>query len=519
MTGNRLMRFAAGQNQPQEPRTEQGWNVLVVDDEPTIHEVTEISLRGFTFEQQPLTFLHAYSAGEAETILRDRRDIAVILLDVVMEREHAGLDLVRVIREDHDNHMIRIVLRTGQPGIAPEYEVIQRYDINDYRDKTELAAHRLRTLMYGCLRSYRDLLHLERDRNGLRQVIGGVTRLLPEGNGDMFLAGALSEFTSLLPERSRQKVSGVAFGNVRRQLKAVAGTGAYRDEVGRTITQIFDERQTETVEAAAGAGTFIIEQGRLVAPMVGGAEPQAIYLEGLDALDATQRHMLEVFANTLGICFQNIQLRENIESAQRDLVSRLAAALEFRGHETRNHTRRVGEIAAILASAVGMPEASTSLLRQAAPLHDIGKIAVPDALLFKKGGFTKAELDLLKTHTQTGASLLAGSAHAVLQMAAQIAISHHECWDGSGYPVGTSGEQIPLAGRLTAVADTFDTLCAGDRTRTPMTHEEAAAFILDRAGRNFDPQIVQALMARLPEIKAVLERLPDPAPTADEMIF
>ncbi|MHA7879785.1 MAG: response regulator [Saccharospirillum sp.] len=143
---------------------QQTWQVLVVDDEPEVHAVTRLALRRFQFENRGLTVHTASSAEEALEIVRALGDeLAMALIDVVMETDHAGLDLVRAIREEVGNHLTRLVLRTGQPGRAPEIDVVRNYDINDYKEKTELTAQKFQTMMYGGLRNYRDLVALKRD--------------------------------------------------------------------------------------------------------------------------------------------------------------------------------------------------------------------------------------------------------------------------------------------------------------------------------------------------------------------
>ncbi|WP_028672161.1 response regulator [Saccharospirillum impatiens] len=135
-----------------------GWQVLVVDDEPEVHAVTRLALRRFTFEDRPLVVHTASSGHEALAIARELgEDLAMAIIDVVMETDRAGLDLVKAIREEVGNHLTRLVLRTGQPGSAPETDVVRDYDINDYKEKTELTAQKFHTMMYGGLRNYRDL--------------------------------------------------------------------------------------------------------------------------------------------------------------------------------------------------------------------------------------------------------------------------------------------------------------------------------------------------------------------------
>ena len=147
------------------------WKMLIVDDEEGIHEVTKIALKRFSFEGKGLEFLSAHSAADAISLLKSQSDVALILLDVVMENDHAGLDCARQIREDLNLFSTRIVLRTGQPGIAPEEDVILAYDINDYRAKTELTTERLFTTVVSALRSYRDILALNEYREDAYRML------------------------------------------------------------------------------------------------------------------------------------------------------------------------------------------------------------------------------------------------------------------------------------------------------------------------------------------------------------
>ncbi|MDY6805696.1 MAG: ATP-binding protein [Cyanobacteriota bacterium] len=145
----------------------EAWKVMLVDDDEQVHQVTKLALRDFSFEGKPLKFFSAFSAGEARQLIPQYPDLAFIFLDVVMESNNAGLELVKYIREELNNRLVRIVLRTGQPGEAPETSAIVDYDINDYKIKTELTQHRLVTTTIGALRSYRDIMEIEKNRKTL----------------------------------------------------------------------------------------------------------------------------------------------------------------------------------------------------------------------------------------------------------------------------------------------------------------------------------------------------------------
>src|SRR3989304_5604399 len=179
-----------------------------------------------------------------------------------------------------------------------------------------------------------------------------------------------------------------------------------------------------------------------------------------------------------------------LEEARIEILERLAIAAEYRDDATGQHTRRVGQAAALLARAIGLPETQVELIRRAAPLHDIGKIGIPDGILLKPGPLTAEEFEILKAHTSTGARILSGGRVPPLPCAEEIALTHHERWDGTGYPWGLRGEQIPLSGRIVAVAEAFDALtrdgpCRSTPYSSPGTRSAAAPA---RAGRPPAPQ-------------------------------
>jgi putative two-component system response regulator len=185
---------------------------------------------------------------------------------------------------------------------------------------------------------------------------------------------------------------------------------------------------------------------------------------------------------------------QSITSLNIEMLARLAAAAEFRDDETGQHTRRVGDLSVRIAERLGVSDLEVGLIRLAAPLHDVGKIALPDAILGKRGRLTEAEFEQMKTHATVGGQMLAGSAFALLEMAEQVALTHHEKWDGSGYPNGLGGEAIPLAGRIVAVADVFDALTHERPYKAPWSRVDAIAEITGDAGRHFDPQVVEAFV-------------------------
>lgn len=193
----------------------------------------------------------------------------------------------------------------------------------------------------------------------------------------------------------------------------------------------------------------------------------------------------------------DVKVRErtrNLEKAQVEILQRLSLAAEFRDDVTGQHTQRVGHLSALLAGELGLSDEQVQLIRLAAPLHDVGKIGIADAILLKPGSLTPEEFQVIVSHTRIGAQILSGSQSPLLQLAEQIALSHHECWDGGGYPLGRRGEDIPFAGRIVSVVDVFDALTHPRPYKTAWLAEDAAAEISRLSGSKFDPRIVDAFL-------------------------
>ena len=202
-----------------------------------------------------------------------------------------------------------------------------------------------------------------------------------------------------------------------------------------------------------------------------------------------------------------------LEAAQIEIVTRLGMAAEYRDDETGQHTRRVGELSGVLAQALGLPPETVDLIRWAARLHDIGKIGIPDSVLLKNGRYTPEEFSRMKAHTVIGAKVLEGSTSPLLRMAEEIARTHHERWDGAGYPKGLAGPDIPIAGRVVAVADVFDALTTARLYKPAWSVDDALREMRSLAGAQFDPEVIGCLLSLVDSrLSSVSELISPPAP-------
>jgi putative two-component system response regulator len=198
-----------------------------------------------------------------------------------------------------------------------------------------------------------------------------------------------------------------------------------------------------------------------------------------------------------------------IRTRERELVYRLSRAAEFRDPETGAHIQRMAHYSRIIAEEFGLDEPQRKVLFEAAPMHDVGKIGIPDQILLKPGKLTTEEFEIMKGHARKGYDLLGGSASEVMQVGAEIALTHHEKFNGAGYPCGLAGTDIPIFGRITAVADVFDALTSERPYKHAWTFEESMDFLRRESGSHFDPRVVDAFMARTAEALEIQARFQD----------
>ncbi len=198
-----------------------------------------------------------------------------------------------------------------------------------------------------------------------------------------------------------------------------------------------------------------------------------------------------------------------IRDTQEQIIMRLVAASGFRDEETGEHIRRMGEYAAVLARAAGWDARAAQEIRLAAPMHDIGKMGVADTILNKPGRLTPEEFALIQQHTIIGARILEGSGIALIELAREIALNHHEKWSGGGYPAGIKGEAIPLSARIVAVCDVYDALVNDRVYRRALPEAEALAIMKEGRGSQFDPDILDLFLERLPELRTIRQRFRD----------
>ncbi len=240
-----------------------------------------------------------------------------------------------------------------------------------------------------------------------------------------------------------------------------------------------------------------------------------------DITEVTQRisNMLEIRLLHNQVRDQNPILEEKVRARTRELeetrqeaILRLGRAAEYRDNETGMHVIRMSRLSAKLAKKIGLSDDECQLILQASPMHDVGKIGIPDEILLKPGKLNKDEWAIMKKHPEIGAEILSGSHSAVMKMAESIALTHQERWDGSGYPNNLKGEEIPLAGRIVAICDVFDALTSKRYYKEAFSIEKSMEIIEQSSGKDFESRLVEAFKKALPEMIRIVKELPDDEP-------
>lgn len=487
------------------------WKILIVDDEIAVHEITKTVLGHFELDGKKAELLNAYSGKEALEIMQTTPDIAVILLDVVMETENAGLIVAQKIREELNNNIVRIILRTGQPGSAPEQEVIVKYRINDYKEKTELTSKKLFSSIVTAIRSYQDLIIIQKSRDGLEKIIDSTKSINEERSLELFAKGVLTQLISILNLNNTSLIlntnSALSIEQREKSYTILAGTGEYEnikhfEEINQKVrTLILDaiEKETTQFDDSSYLGYFKFNDNI----------KYLIYITGCENINILDKQLTEIFSNNIAVAFNNISLTKEIIDTQKEVIERLGEVVEKRSKEASKHVHRVAKFSYHLALDYGLSQKEAQLLQMASPMHDVGKIGIPDAILLKPGKLDEAEFKIMKKHASIGYKILKSSKREIFKAAATIAYEHHEKFDGSGYPLKKRGEDIHIYGRITAVADVFDALSHKRCYKEPWKLEDILTLMRDQRGKHFDPKLVDIVLKNIDKYSDIIAFVKD----------
>ncbi len=473
------------------------WKVLVVDDEPTVRQMTALNLKNFQFAGRGLELIEASSMAEAKALLLHQTGIALALIDVVMETDDAGLRLVEYIRNERQDWMMRLIIRTGQPGLAPERYVIDTFDIDDYKDKTELTVQKIYTTVRSALKSYRDLQTINANRLGLARILSVTPELynLHQDHLEDYFQGLLIQIIGICNLEQSGLISTIDGFIATMEGKSItvrAGTGEFG------VTKEITDRCGEIANVCSKVvleDTIpnTLRQGAIIVPLKINKEVFGfIYLESNSDLTKEDKELIQVMANQCAAALDNFRLHHNLEKAYDEAVDMLGRIAEFKDSATGAHIQRIQEYTRRIAIALGCSSEEAEIYGKASRLHDVGKVGIPDNILRKPGKLTAEEFVTMRNHTRIGDAVL--SCSPALAIARVVAKNHHERWDGTGYPSGLAGTDIPFPARIVAVVDVFDALVSQRSYKEAWSAKDAVTEIERGRNLHFDPEIVDVFL-------------------------
>lgn len=488
------------------------WKILIVDDDEDIHSLTKMVLSDYKFENRGLEIYSTYSGKEAIDFLKREKHIALILLDVVMESDDAGLKCVKAIREDLKNDLTRIILRTGQPGQAPEHEVIIDYDINDYKAKTELTSAKLFTTVTASLRSYKHITTINKNKMGLENIITASSSLFEVKSFSLFAKGILKQLTSILSlDESSLYIncsSLSAFKDKKTSNYSIlACTGEFAGHEREPVDSVVSEDvHKKLMDAATKCESIFTPNTYTGYFKTKKSESTLLYLQWQRPLTQIDRDLISIFSTNVSVAFENLSLSNEMVQTQKEVIFSLSEIVEGKSLETSNHIHRVADVACMLGKKVGLNEHQLDIIKMAAPMHDIGKVGTPDSILKKPGKLTAEEFETMKEHATLGYNVFKGSTSEVMKSAAIIAHQHHEKWNGDGYPQGLVGEETHIFARLVGLSDVVDALMHRRCYKEPWSLESVISFLSEQRGEHFDPDLVDAFLNSIDEYRKILNQ-------------
>jgi len=304
------------------------WRIAIIDDATEVHTVTRMVLRDVKFRERGLEFFSAYSAAEGKRLLSEVSDLAIIFLDVVMEHDQAGLDLVEYIRNELGNKNTRIILRTGQPGQAPESEVIVKYDINDYKHKSELSAERLFTTLISALRSYQDLVTIDTSRQGLKNILQGTAELFKKKSVTQFLSGVLMQINAIFRLGDHALLYVRSNSNNGRDEKVMAACGKYNTCLGHSMNYFdFPVSVRNALMETLNTKSSHYEPDMFSIYFYSGKHHEiVIYIDAGRELTALDMDMIDIFCANVSVGLANVDLFETLERKVAERTKELANA-------------------------------------------------------------------------------------------------------------------------------------------------------------------------------------------------
>lgn len=430
--------------------------------------------------------------------------LIIIDLDINKDTDPSKLKVINYIRNTLNNKTTRIILKGtfSEKNSSTAYAL--KYSVNGFINNKTLTNDSITTSILSCLRGYDDLYAMNKNKKGLEQIIKSSSMLFRTQSMKKLAFIVLNHLSSII---SPKMLSSFMITKSQNNFYFLSGTGKYSsDIIKNSIPSDIVEKLYEAINFKKNRylnNYFIVFLGE------NAINQNIIYCEIPEPLSSITIDLIEIFCTNISAAINNMYLNEELETTEKELIFTLGEISEARSRETGHHVKRVAEYSKILALSYGLSQKEAEMIRMASPMHDVGKLAIPDSILNKPAKLTKEEFEVMKTHSRIGYEMLKRSNKRLMKSASIIALEHHEKYDGTGYPYGLSGEDIHLYGRITAVADVFDALGTERVYKKAWELNKIISYFKEESGHHFDPKLVKIFFKSLNEILAIRDKFPD----------
>ncbi len=352
------------------------------------------------------------------------------------------------------------------------------------------------------------MVAIEKNRQGLKKIISSSSSIEKIASLEVFLSAVLEQLAALLhltDYDTDEDIPSFIAAIIDDRCIQIAGSGRFKDVTKEVFNEEANAHIRPLVMDAIASGNELYREGRYIIhrPSILDYSGFVLYMELDDELEEMDKDLIRLFFDKATVAYENAALNEELEASQREIIFTISEIAEQRSNETGQHVKRVALYSRLLAKAYGLSAIEVNNIYVAAPMHDIGKMAIPDNILKKPGRLSDDEMDIMKNHASIGYDMLKSSKRDILKMSAIIADGHHEKYDGTGYPKGLAGEDISIYARIVALADVFDALGSRRVYKEKWKMDDILSFVKEERGKHFDPKIVDLFFENIDEIIAI----------------
>ena len=489
------------------------WTVLVADGDPRIHHRIHQALGRHLLLGRPLRILSAAGGRQALSLLAQNPEAAVLLLQADPTSGSDWLSIAAAIRGDSRNADLRVILRCENAGSLPPPETLLKLDITDCRTSADLTPERLVLLFNAAVDAFRSHRTISRGRLGLVRLADASSQLMAPQPLRKFAREVLRQLHAVLQLNANPlplQGSGFTATEQEGEFMIWAATGCFEGMLGQSPQAALEGPPLKHLaRAESQRSSFFAGSAYYGYYCTRSGVRHLLYLDAGRPLDRLDRELVGLLYGSVTQALENLHLEREIRETQEDVLTTLGGVIANRSQETGNHGRRVAQMAGLLGQKAGLSRSQVKLLRLSAPMHDIGKVGIPDAILFKPERLSAEELEKIRRHTEIGFDILKNARREVMAAAVIGAQQHHERWDGSGYPRRLKGTEIHIFGRIIGLIDVFDALLHSRVYKDAWELDKVRDYIRAERGRQFDPGLVDLLLADIDAFMEINARFPE----------